>query len=127
MHHEARSVLRDVVSRASSVKVRNVLNPLLWLCAIVVPAGLAAAIVLRGYPWLAGPIIAVTLFLPVSAVGAFVYFMLTNPQRLQSEEFVLAQHRLIIEEKGSRTHTDLAELPAQSNPELSAPSQGRLK
>lgn len=65
-------LVRSATSRAGIIRVRNVLNPLLWLCAVTTPISFLFAYLLGG-----------------DAI----------PNRLQSEEFVLRQQELTIIER----------------------------
>ena len=94
-------VIRSAIDRAGVIRVRNAMNPLLWLSPISATIFLVAAYMFRDDPILkycfAGlgglPILA-------ALVAYFLYFLLDR-DRLQSEEFVLKQRELsIIERKG---------------------------
>lgn len=74
---------------AKQVATRNILNPLLWLCAIVTTASLLAL------PFATGAILTVLLITalapPACTLAAYGYWTFKDPDRLQSEEFVLQQ------------------------------------
>ena len=71
------------------VGTRSVLNPILWLSAIVFPVGIAGALLADGAMT---PVLAfVAILPPLVAVGSYVYFMLKDPDRLQSEPFRIEQ------------------------------------
>ncbi len=83
------------------VVTRSVLNPLLWLVAVVTPVSLVTAVVAEG-------VLRFLLFLlailPVMAVlGAYAYFAKSAPGRLQSEEYQLKQH--VLENLGDDEYT----------------------
>ena len=92
-------LVRSATSRAGIIRVRNVLNPLLWLCAATTPVSFLFADLLGGD--------AILRYTPVGlgslpvAVGlaAYTYFMLKDPNRLQSDDFVLRQQELTIVER----------------------------
>ena len=67
---------------------------------------------------LALPVLCVGLSVPVVALFSFVYFMIRDPQRLQSEEFVIEQQRLMIESKGGGQPVDASTIAIGSNPEI---------
>jgi hypothetical protein len=74
---------------AKQVATRNILAPLLWLCAIVSgPAALGAA-------FASATLLAVLLILalapPLFTLVAYAYWTFKDPDRLQSEQFVLQQ------------------------------------
>ena len=87
-------VVRSAIDRAGVIRVRNAINPLLWLCAISAPICWTAAYMFRdnsilkyGFAGLGAlPIVA-------SIVAYFLYFFLDR-DRLQSEEFVLKERAL---------------------------------
>jgi phosphate/sulfate permease len=87
-------VIRSAISRAGVIRVKNAMNPLLWLSPISATICWIAAYVFRDDPILkyafaglgALPIIA-------SLVAYFLYFFLDR-DRLQSEEFVLRERQL---------------------------------
>jgi hypothetical protein len=87
-------VVRSAISRAGVIRVRNAMNPLLWLSPISATICWAAAYMFRDDPVLkygfaglgALPIVA-------SLVAYFLYFLLDR-DRLQSEEFILKERAL---------------------------------
>lgn len=87
-------VIRSAISRAAVVRVRNAMNPLLWLSPISAIICWTAAYVFRddqilkyGFAGLGAlPIVS-------SLVAYFLYFFLDR-DRLQSEEFALKQRAL---------------------------------
>ena len=94
-------VIGNWTSRAGVVRVRNVLAPLLWLLAIAMPACFLAAYFFRDDAVLKYVLIISGLGTIVSTLVAYFMFMFRDPQRLQSEEFVLRQQELtLFERKG---------------------------
>ena len=87
-------VIRSAIDRAGVIRVKNAMNPLLWLSPISATICWIAAYVFRddpilkyGFAGLGGlPIIA-------SLVAYFLYFFLDR-DRLQSEEFILKERQL---------------------------------
>jgi len=122
---ERPSLLAEAVSRASSVKVRNVMNPLLWLNAVVVPPCILATLLLNDSLLLAMPFVACAFIVPVWTLCSFSYFSVKDPQRLQSEEFIIEQQRLLLRSKGSSEIIDASAVPVGSNPELPQLSHGQ--
>lgn len=100
------------------VSVKNALNPVLWICGLIsVPAILALGFS-PNPSW-----VHVTLALaPVSvALFSFLFFMFTEPDRLQSESFQLRKQALeLIEEKGSLAIIEASSIEVISNPDLPA-------
>ena len=87
-------VIKSAIDRAGVIRVKNAMNPLLWLSPISATICWIAAYVFRddpilkyGFAGLGGlPIIA-------SLVAYFLYFFLDR-DRLQSEEFILKERQL---------------------------------
>jgi hypothetical protein len=71
------------------VATKSVLNPLLWLSAIITPACVIAALFATGV--LLYALIVLAFLGPVSAILAFGGFAVLNADRLQSEEYLLQQ------------------------------------
>jgi hypothetical protein len=94
-------VIRSAIDRAGVIRVRNAMNPLLWLLAISAPICWIAAYAFRDDPILKYGLAGLgALPIVASLVAYFLYFFLDR-DRLQSEEFVLKQRELsIIERKG---------------------------
>jgi hypothetical protein len=95
---ELRSAL-DLSRRAGVLRVRNVLNPLLWLTAAVMPACFVAGGVI-GYQTVLG--VAVTLAGLVPGLFSLIFytvFAFRDPDRLQSEEFVMRSMELRVYER----------------------------
>lgn len=74
---------------AKHVATRNVLAPLLWLSAILTPTSLLAAKFETGI--VAAILLIAALSPPALALVAYGYWTFKEPNRLQSEEFVLQQ------------------------------------
>jgi hypothetical protein len=86
--------LRRVFDRAATVHVRNVLNPLLWLTAVVMPASFIAAWA-AGFQTLLGALLVVLGAIPaLASVIAYMIFAFRDPDRLQSEEYRLRQRAI---------------------------------
>jgi undecaprenyl pyrophosphate phosphatase UppP len=85
--------IASIQNKAGTIRVQNILSPLLWLCAICIPTGMLGLI-------FADNIIKTTLFsflllLPLfSAVGGYIYFALTDPRRLHSEEYLIKSEQI---------------------------------
>lgn len=103
----------------ASLKVRSALDPCLWLAALALPSGLIGASFSSGYAQVAWITLA---FIPVIAcVAAFLYLVITNPDKLRSETFELKKMALgIIEEKGISLSVSEDVVEAISNPDYSA-------
>ncbi|BCH07378.1 hypothetical protein MesoLj131c_16360 [Mesorhizobium sp. 131-3-5] len=115
---EDRGFWSEALSKAQAVRVRNVMNPLLWLNAMVLPVFVPAAYAFREQPLLALPLIFVAVAVPVYTLWEFRYFARKDPKRLHSEEYLIEQQRLTILSKQSRYPIDASALPSSGNPEL---------
>ena len=91
--------------RGGRIKVRTVLNSMLWLCpTIAVPSLFLAAYFADTVPtWLLVVFAAIAASPVATAVLTFVCFALTDPDRLQSEDHQIGTRVLdtIIREKGN--------------------------
>ena len=101
------------------------MNPLLWLNAVAIPLFLAAAWLFRDHEGLALLLILGSLGIPTYTLWEFRYFARRDPQRLQSEEYLLAHQRLMIQSKSVSIPVDAAAIPVGSNPELDGSLSGR--
>lgn len=119
---EQRGIWSEALSKAQAVKVRNVMNPLLWQNAVAMPLLLVSAYVFREQPILSVPLGLGAMCLPIWTMWEFRYFARTDPRRLQSEEYLIEQQRLMIQSKSSSVALDAASLPMSGNPELAPPA-----
>ena len=80
----------------------NILNPLLWLCAITTIPGLYY--IFHDSLHL---LVQVVIFIPmIFTITAYTYFMFLDPDRLQTEEFQLTKRHLdLMENKGDKGPT----------------------
>ncbi len=92
-------LIRSATSRAGVVRVRNALNPLLWLCAVASPLCFGFAYAFSGDPVLRYGLVGLGASPIVAGLVAYLYLMLHHPDRLQSEEFMLRQMEIRITER----------------------------
>jgi hypothetical protein len=87
-------VIRSAIDRAGVIRVKNAMNPLLWLSPISATIFLVAAYLFRDDPALKYAF-ACLGGLPIlaSILAYFLYFFLDR-DRLQSEEFILKERAL---------------------------------
>ena len=94
-------VMKSAIDRAGVIRVRNAMNPLLWLSSISAPIFLIAAYVFRDDPILKCGFAGLGCLPIVASLAAYFLYFVLDRDRLQSEEFVLKQRELsIIERKG---------------------------
>jgi hypothetical protein len=98
--------IKSWTSRAGVVRVRKALNPLLWMAATAFPTSLLGAYFLRDVPYLKYLLVMLGAFPVLATLVAYFILLFRDPDRLQSEEFVLRQQELTIyrrsEEGGPR-------------------------
>jgi len=105
------------------LRVRNALNPILWLCGVIaVPCIIALT-------WSKDPPLVISIILcavvGVALIG-FLYLLFFAPDRLQSEEYMLRSRTLdLMEEKGSKTAISTATAKAISQTEFLALSESQ--
>jgi hypothetical protein len=83
------SIGPTTIGVGKQVATNSILNPMLWLCGIVTPVSLAAAIFATGALVTIFAILAIAP--PVIAMLAYAYFVFADPDRLQSEPFRIEQ------------------------------------
>jgi hypothetical protein len=101
------------------LRVKSALNPILWLCGIISLPGL----VLLGSSNVQPPafyVIACIVCLPVIlACGGYLFFLMKDPDKLQSEDYQLRKRSLeLIQEKGQRFPVEPASIQLITNPDF---------
>lgn len=96
------------------IRVSSALNPALYLCAFTTPMGMIGSIISSG------PVQTACLTVMLGPIGLFgisyLFFMLTNADKLRSEEYELRKMALeLIEEKGSTITLNSSSVEAISN------------
>lgn len=81
--------LERAQAAATKLIVKSAVNPALWFAGIITPVCFVAALVFWQIPFLCYLLIYAGLGPIILVVGGYVYFMLKDPDRLQSEEFQL--------------------------------------
>lgn len=99
------------------LRVKSALNPVLWLCGIVT---LPFVIAILRYKidspvWLISIIMAPV----IAAVGGFIYLLIVDRDKLQSEDYQLRKRSLeLIQEKGQPFPIAAISLEAITNPQI---------
>ena len=95
--------LKSLFSRASVMRARSAaLTSLLWLLAILLPSLLVSAIFAGPDTFLTYSLIVLVSFSVAAIFVAYFYFMIKDPDRLQTERFMITQRKLnILEMKGA--------------------------
>ena len=112
---------KSIASAAQQLRVRSALNPMLWLTGIGSPTCLTTAYAFRDIQTISLVlIIAGIVPIVVTSLG-FVYFAITKPEKLQSEEYQLRHETLqIIQQKTGQLIVDPTSLAAIANPAIPA-------
>ena len=95
--------IQRMAAAGARLRVRSALNPVLWLCPIVLLPCLAVASYAETPTWLR--VVAVILGSApiVVALWAFAHFVRTDPRRLQSEDYQIRERLLeSIQESGEK-------------------------
>jgi hypothetical protein len=114
----------DLARRAGTLRVRNVLNPLLWLTAVTMPTGVGAAIWIGVDHWTAVLLILVGVAPVLAALIAYAIFAVRSPDRLQSEEYVLRSMELRMIERRGGEATSLDAVPLRPDPAIGRAEEG---
>ena len=92
------AIVTRVMEAGGRLRVRSALNPILWLCGIIsAPAIISCAVIGQPPTWLI-----VLAGAPIgTAIIGFLFLLLFDRDKLQSEEYQIKKLQLeIIEEKG---------------------------
>ena len=112
-------------SAAGRLTVRSALNPLLWFTAIMTPVCFVFAFLLRQDHLVLLILVAAGVLPMVLTSGVALYFAISKPERLQSEDYQLRSESLrIIREKGGRLKLDPASLESIAHPPPQLPHGG---
>jgi hypothetical protein len=98
------SLIKGAHHAAERLTVKSALNPLLWLCGIVMPLSLAAAFYFDRSETLrvfCGPLVYVALGLVILTALAGLYLVIFRPDKLQSEDYQLRQQALLLIQQSS--------------------------
>ncbi|AZV39456.1 hypothetical protein CXP35_12475 [Komagataeibacter xylinus] len=87
------------------------------------PLLLFGAYLFRDILVLSAPMGLASVVLPMWTMLEYRHFARTDPKRLHSEEYLLAQQRLMIQSKSSTQLMDASLLPMSENPEMNFEEQ----
>jgi hypothetical protein len=89
-----RELGRQIKEAAGSVTSRSIMNPLLWLCAILaLPALIASVFSAEPYKFY---LFACFVVMGAVAIGSYIFFAIFDRDRLQDEEYRLRDKALTI-------------------------------
>ena len=104
-------------SVAERVRVRNIMNPTLWLCGISTPVFLLAAHIFREDHPLRNLLVGVSIVPLALAVLIYLYWTRREPDRLQSEEYQLQRQEMqLLQQKTGVAVIDPSTVPVIANP-----------
>jgi hypothetical protein len=86
-------IVKTGLWRLDVVRVRTVVNPLLWLVGLTMPWSVLGA-ALTDNPWVRSAFLGIAGVSVVGTLVAYFIFMFRAPDRLQSEEYQLRQREL---------------------------------
>ena len=108
------ALLQRLIDVSSRVRVKSVLNSLLWLSGISLSAIVALLIGNAPPTWL---LVVLVAPIPVTMLH-YIYFVITDPDRLQSEEYLIQRQSLeLMEEKGDSFPIAPSSIAAIANPD----------
>jgi hypothetical protein len=84
-------IVRTGASRIESIRVRNALNPILWLTVPGPAIFLTAAWLFRDHAVVLGFLVAMAAVPVIAAIVAYFVLLFRSPDRLQSEEYRIRQ------------------------------------
>ena len=93
---KAEEVIRTAASRIETIRVRNALNPILWLSVPVPAIFLAAAWFFREHTFVLAALVVVAALPVLAGIVADFVLLLRSPDRLQPEEYQLRLRALNI-------------------------------
>jgi hypothetical protein len=106
-----------LASAAKDLHVRSALNPLLWLSAISLLACIPAAVFFKANDLILGIFITTAVVPVFVACGIAIYFALTHPALLQSEDYQLRHEAMLLSQGGDPSKAaDPTTLVALANP-----------
>jgi len=113
---ERDTLITKVMEAGGRLKVKSALNPILWLCAIVsVPTIISLNFATDKPVWL----VAVAVSPVFVAIGGFIFLLIWDRDKLQSEDYQIRKRSLeLIEQKGDINAIDAMSAVLIENPEV---------
>lgn len=109
-------VFTRAVESGGKLLVKSALNPVLWLCAIITVPTLVAGAIRPQLPWW---VIAIGVSPVVVALFGFLFLLLFDRDKLQSEEFQIKKRTIeLAQQKGDPIPLPIDIEAVISNPEL---------
>lgn len=111
-------ILSKAVEAGGRLTVRSALNPILWLSGIItIPTLIAGTL----YPNLSSWIVAVGCSPVIVALIGFLFLLIFDRDKLQSEDYQLKKRSLeFAQQKGESLPHEIKNIPAIENPEYKA-------
>jgi hypothetical protein len=108
------SITRIASDYGGQLRVKSALNPILWLCGLIGTPCIISIGMQKEPSWV---LICLLFIVVLAAVGSYIFLMLKDPDRLQSEEYQLRRKTLeLIEESGDINAVDARLVDVISNP-----------
>ncbi|HAZ4814336.1 TPA: hypothetical protein J5T73_002552 [Enterobacter cloacae] len=109
-------------SAVKNLHIKSALNPILWLCAIVIPmlAWISMYFSKTPFYFISYAMTFLISLLIIVACGVFIYFAIKKPEKLQSEDYQL-RHESIqwMQQKGGDLSFTPASVEQIINPAIS--------
>ncbi len=109
-------VVKSAISRLGVVRVSNALNPLLYMAMVVIPLSWGCAWLFSDDLILKYGFAGLGAFIALAFLALYVWFAVTNPDRLQSEEYLVRKQELSIVERKGRSGPEVVPLPTNETP-----------
>jgi hypothetical protein len=108
------SITKIASEYGGQLRVKSALNPILWLCGIIGTPCILSITWQKEPSWV---LISLLFMVVLTAIGSFIYFVIVDPDRLQSEEYQLRRKTLeLIEESGDLNAIDARLVDVISEP-----------
>lgn len=109
------SLISRISEAGGRLRVRSALNPVLWLCALItIPTIIVVSNMANPPAWL----IAIAVAPVCTAVIGFMFLLIFDRDKLQSEDFQIKKKSLeLIQEKGQRFPISSPSIEAIANPQ----------
>ena len=106
-------LLHNASASSASVKIKNAMNPIVKLLLCLLPFAMGM-ILFGSQTWVQVLGAVYSTLVVLVAIGAYLFFMFTNPQMLQSEEYQIQRKALeIIQQQGIHGKVELVSASAQ--------------
>ncbi|MGL5830639.1 MAG: hypothetical protein ACRCZE_00655 [Candidatus Altimarinota bacterium] len=109
-------VPKNLHSLAGQINVRSAINPMIWLCAVSI--FLLAGALFSNTLWLQIALFILAAIPWLITGGAYIYFMIVNPDYLRSEEYQLESKKIALGDKDNPKLNLITDSELSKNPAL---------